>query len=118
MFRVNRNKIKVTYIDPGAGIFGMHDGWGSWDKTRFHRPLGILLCKKHFTIPSKSWSDFSQCYIFTCETCSEEEKYKLRKNRILADRAKGRHSRMKENEEGIKIRQSFLNALKEVYSAY
>ncbi len=71
MKHVNRRTTKVTWIDPGKGHWGMHDGWGSWPEDRYHRVLGILFCKKHWTVPSSSYSEFACCYIFSCAKCAK-----------------------------------------------
>lgn len=113
---VNRKKLKFTHINPGAGHYGMHDGYGDWDKTRHYRVLGILVCKKHLSIPKQDYSDFSQCYTFTCKKCEIEEAYVRRLTHILEERKKGRLKRIQDYKLQCEAAKQRLDALKECYS--
>lgn len=116
MRHVNRNKTKITYIDPGKGHWGMHDGWGTWDKEKYHRILGVLFCKNHWTIPSSRYEEFASCIIHTCTKCNEEAAYKHRKHCLLAERAKGRKARLEEAAQRQKTSSDIIKCLKEIYS--
>lgn len=107
-------KTKITYVNPAKGVFGEHDGWGTYNKDKFYKiplPFGWLMCNKHNCRPSITCSEFFCQNIIICPKCEAEENYTRRREAAVADRNIGRKARLEIKKKAAVA----FKALKECY---